>query len=95
MIENSEQKTRLDKMLELCNEYYDSSNEIVRLLQQNKTAEALAIFNTGKQTKFVDDFVKLNQQFRDLEVKSIKQATQKNEGIFSFLDIGVGNWFRV
>jgi len=85
MIENSEQKTRLDKMLELCNEYYDSSNEIVRLLQQNKTAEALAIFNTGKQTKFVDDFVKLNQQFRDLEVKSIKQATQKTKESLVFL----------
>jgi len=85
MIENSEQKNRLDNMLELCNEYYDSSNEIVRLLQQNKTAEALAIFNTGKQTKFVDDFVKLNQQFRDLEVKSIKQATQKTKESLVFL----------
>ena len=84
-IENSEQRTRLDNMLELCNEYYDSSNEIVRLLQQNKTAEALAIFNTGKQTKFVDDFVKLNQQFRDLEVKSIKQATQKTKESLVFL----------
>lgn len=84
-IKNSEQRTRLEKMLELCNEYYDSSNEIVRLLQQNKTAEALAIFNTGKQTKFVDDFVKLNQQFRDLEVKSIKQATQKTKESLVFL----------
>jgi len=85
MIENSEQKNRLDNMLELCNEYYDSSNEIVRLLQQNKTAEALAIFNTGKQTKFVDEFVKVNQQFRDLEVKSIKQATQKTKESLVFL----------
>lgn len=84
-IENSEQRTRLDNMLELCNEYYDSSNEIVRLLQQNKTAEALAIFNTGKQTKFVDEFVKVNQQFRDLEVKSIKQATQKTKESLVFL----------
>ena len=85
MIANSEQRTRLEKMLELCNEYYDSSQEIVRLLQQNKTAEALAIFNTGKQTQFVDEFVKVNQKFRDLEVKSIKQATQKTKESLVFL----------
>lgn len=84
-IENSEQRARLEKMLELCKEYYDGSNEIVRLLQQNKKAEALAIFNTGKQTIFVDEFVKLNQQFRDLEVKSIKQATEKTKESLVFL----------
>ncbi len=78
-IENSEQRTRLERMLELCNEYSESSHQIVRLLQQNKTAESLAIFNTGKQTQFVDEFVKVNQQFRDLEVKSIKQATQRTK----------------
>ncbi|MGB8690771.1 MAG: methyl-accepting chemotaxis protein [Microcoleus sp.] len=85
IVENSEQRARLEKMLELCNEYYDSSNEIVRLLQQNKRAEALAIFNTGKQTKFVDEFVEVNQQFRDLEVKSIKQATQRTKESLVFL----------
>ncbi|XZN99930.1 MAG: methyl-accepting chemotaxis protein [Microcoleus sp.] len=84
-IENSEQRTRLERMLELCNEYYDGSNEIVRLLQQNKIAEALVIFNTGKQTIFVDEFVKVNQQFRDLEVKSIKQATEKTKESLFFL----------
>ncbi|MCZ0904780.1 CHASE3 domain-containing protein, partial [Microcoleus sp. HI-ES] len=72
-IENPEQRIRLDTMLELCKEYYDGSNQIVVLLQQNKRAEALAIFNTGKQTKFVEEFVALNKQFREVEVKAIKQ----------------------
>lgn len=85
IVENSEQRMRLERMLALCDEYYESSNEIVRLLQQNKRAEALAIFNTGKQTKFVDEFVKVNQQFRDLEVKSIKQATEKTKESLVFL----------
>ena len=35
-------------MRELVNEYYDGSNEIVRLLQQNQKEKAIALFNTGK-----------------------------------------------
>ncbi|MEG4029782.1 MULTISPECIES: methyl-accepting chemotaxis protein [unclassified Microcoleus] len=84
-MENPEQKIRLEKMLQLCNEYYDGSNQIVVLLQQNKRAEALAIFNTGKQTKFVDEFVEVNKQFREVEVKAIKQATEKTKQSLVFL----------
>src|SRR6476469_936540 len=79
MIKNPEQKTRLEKMLYLSNEYYDGSSEIVSLLQQNKTAEAVAIFNTGKMTKFVDDFVEVNRQFREIELDLIKQSTKKTK----------------
>ncbi|MFM9268018.1 methyl-accepting chemotaxis protein [Tychonema sp. BBK16] len=85
IIENSEQKTRLEKMLYLCNEYYDNSNEIVSLLQRNKTVEALAIFNTGKQTKFVNEFIELHRQFREFELNSIKQQTKKTKESLVFL----------
>ncbi|MEG4106618.1 methyl-accepting chemotaxis protein [Microcoleus sp. S13_C5] len=84
-IKNPEQRIRLDKMLDLCKEYYEGSNEIVVLLQQNKRAEALAIFNTGKQTKFVNEFVEVNKQFREIEVKAIKQATEKTKQSLVFL----------
>ncbi|MEG4067528.1 methyl-accepting chemotaxis protein [Microcoleus sp. Pol11C2] len=84
-MENPEQRMRLEKMLELCNEYYDGSNEIVALLQKNNRTAALAVFNTGKQTRFVDEFVEVNKQFRAVEVKAIKHATEKTKQSLVFL----------
>lgn len=85
IVQNPEQKERLEKMLQLCNQYYESSNEMTVFLQQNKRAEAVAIFNTGKQTRFVEEFVEVNKQFRDIEVKAIKQATEKTKQSLVFL----------
>src|SRR6476620_1035894 len=84
-IENPEQRVRLENMLQLCNEYYNGSNQIVVLLQQNKKAETLSIFNTGEQTKFVEEFVAINKQFREIEVNAIKQATEKTKQSLVFL----------
>ncbi len=85
IVKNSEQKIRLQRMLELVNEYYDGSSEIVRLYQQNKTAEGLAIFNTGKYTEFVNEFVEVNREFRQTELKMIKEETQVTKAALSFL----------
>ncbi|MEG4804390.1 methyl-accepting chemotaxis protein [Microcoleus sp. ARI1-B5] len=84
-VKNPEQRTRLQRMLELVNEYYDGSNEIVRLFQKNQRAEALALFNTGKYTKFVNEFVEVNREFRETELKIIKQETQMTKEALSFL----------
>ncbi len=85
IIKNPQQRTRLEKMLSLCNNYYDNSNEIVNLLQSNKKTEALAIFNTEKHTKFVDEFVETYQQLRELESDLIKKETQKTKESLIFL----------
>jgi methyl-accepting chemotaxis protein len=85
LIKNPEQKDRLEKMVALVNEYYDGSNEIVNLFQKNRTAEALSIFNTGKYTKFVNEFVNLNREFREIELQYIQQETQKTQESLSFL----------
>ena len=85
ILKNPEQKIRLQRMLELVNNYYDGSSEIVLLYQQNKTAEGLAIFNTGKYTEFVNEFVKVNREFRQTELKMIKEDTQVTKAALSFL----------
>jgi methyl-accepting chemotaxis protein len=85
IIKNPQQKTRLQKMLSLSNEYYNNSNEIVNLLQANKKTEALAIFNTGKHTKFVNEFVETHRQFSELESDLIKQETKKTKDSLIFL----------
>ncbi|PSB28392.1 chemotaxis protein [filamentous cyanobacterium Phorm 46] len=85
IVKNPQQRIRLEKMLELVNDYYDGSNEIVRLFQQNQKTEALALFNTAKYTKFVNEFVELNREFRETELKMIKQETQVTKAALSFL----------
>ncbi|WP_377477910.1 MAG: methyl-accepting chemotaxis protein [Microcoleus anatoxicus] len=85
IIKNPQQKTRLQKMLSLSNEYYKNSNEIVDLLQANKKSEALAIFNTGRHTKLVNEFVEMHRQFRELESDLIKQETKKTKDSLIFL----------
>ncbi|MEG4345379.1 methyl-accepting chemotaxis protein [Microcoleus sp. A003_D6] len=74
IVKDPEQRTRLQRMRELVNQYYDGCNEdIVRLLQQNQTAKAIAVFNTGKYTNFVNEFVQVNQAFRETELKMIQE----------------------
>ncbi|WP_341731464.1 methyl-accepting chemotaxis protein [Microcoleus sp. EPA2] len=85
IIKNPQQKTRLQKMLSLSNEYYKNSNEIVNLLQANKKSEALAIFNTGRHTKLVNEFVEIHRQFSELESDLIKQETKKTKDSLIFL----------
>ncbi len=85
IIKNPQQRTRLQKMLSLCNNYYDNSNEIVNLLQNNKKTEAIAIFNTEKNTNFVNEFVETHRQFRELESELIKKETQRTKDSLIFL----------
>ncbi|PSB52316.1 chemotaxis protein [filamentous cyanobacterium Phorm 6] len=85
IVKDPEQRTRLQRMRELVNQYYDGSNEIVRLLQQNQTAKAIAVFNTGKYTNFVNEFVEVNRAFRETELKMIKEKTQMTKEALSFL----------
>ena len=85
LIKTPEQRTRLERMLALVNEYYEGSNEIVSLLQRNQTASAQAIFNTGNYTNFVNEFVEVNRAFLDVELGSIKRETQITKQSLSFL----------
>jgi methyl-accepting chemotaxis protein len=85
LVKNPEQRNRLEKMVVLVNEYYDGSNEIVDLFQKNRKAEALSIFSTGKYTKFVNEFVNLNREFREIELQYIQRETQKTQESLSFL----------
>lgn len=85
IVKDPSQKTRLYRMRELVNEYYDGSNEIVRLLQQNQKEKAIALFNTGKYTNFVNEFVEVNQVFREAELNIIKEKTQMTKEALHFL----------
>ena len=85
-VKDPEQRTRLQRMRELLNQYYDACNEdIVRLLQQNQTTKAIAVFNTGKYTNFLNNFLKVNGEFRETELSIVKQKTKMTKEALSFL----------
>ncbi|MEP6519167.1 methyl-accepting chemotaxis protein [Microcoleus vaginatus] len=85
-VKDPEQRIRLQRMRQLVNQYYDGCNEeIVRLLQENQTAKALAVFNTGKYTNFLNEFLKVNGEFRETELNIVKQKTKMTKEALSFL----------
>lgn len=86
IVKDPEQRARLQRMRELVNQYYEGCNEdMVRLLQQNQTAKAIAVFNEGKYTNFLNEFLKVNQEFRETELSMVKQKTKMTKEALSFL----------
>jgi methyl-accepting chemotaxis protein len=85
-IQDPEQRIRLQRMRELVKQFYEGCNEdIVRLVLQNQTAKAIAVFNAGKYTKIVNEIVELNREFRETELKMIKEKTKMTKEALSFL----------
>lgn len=53
-VQDPEQRIRLQRMRELVKQYYDGCNEdMVRLVLQNQTATAIAVFNTNKYLSLI------------------------------------------
>src|SRR4028119_1536866 len=68
-VKDPEQRIRLQRMRELVKQYYEGCNEdIVRLVVQNQTATAIAVFNTDKYKNVVNEFLKVNREFRETEL---------------------------
>ena len=86
IVKDPEQRIRLQRMRELVNQYYEGGNEdMIRLLQQNQTAKAIAVFNKGKYTNFLNEFLKVNREFRETELSMVKQKTKMTKEALSFL----------
>jgi CHASE3 domain sensor protein len=85
-VQDPEQRIRLQRMRELVKQYYEGCNEdIVRLMLQNQTAAAIAVFNTDKYKKVVNEFLKVNREFRETELNLVNQKTKMTKEALSFL----------
>lgn len=85
-IQDPEQRIRLQRMRELVKQYYDGCNEdIVRLVLQNQTAKAIAVFNTYKYKNVVNEFLKVNREFRETELNLVNQKTKMTKEALSVL----------
>ena len=85
LLKQSEQVERLNKMLELINEYSEISDQMIDLVKQNKKNEAIALFSTGKATNFVKNFDQLSIAFREHEQKLMKVETNQAKEALSLL----------
>jgi len=85
-VKDPEQRIRLQRMRELVKQYYEGCNEeIVRLVQQNQTATAIAVFNTDKYKNVVNEFLKVNREFRETELNLVNEKTKLTKEALSFL----------
>ena len=85
-VQYPEQRIRLQRMRQLVKQYYEGCNEdIVRLVLQNQTAAAIAVFNTDKYKKVVNEFLKVNREFRETELNLVNQKTKMTKEALSFL----------
>ena len=85
-VKDPEQRIRLQRMRGLVKQYYDGCNEdIVRLVLQNQTATAIAVFNTDKYKNLVNEFLKVNREFRQTELNLVNQKTKITKEALSFL----------
>jgi len=85
-VQDPEQRIRLQRMRELVKQYYEGCNEeMVRLVLQNQTATAIAVFNTDKYKKVVNEFLKVNREFRETELNLVNQKTKITKEALSFL----------
>jgi CHASE3 domain sensor protein len=88
-IKVDEQKQRINRMIDLVNEYYEGSNDLFRLVRQGKQGEALGIFNTGKYTRFVEEFDGLTDQFNKHERDRLQKETIAAKESLTFLRLSL------
>ena len=85
-VKDPEQRIRLQRMRGLVKQYYEGCNEdIVRLVVQNQTATAIAVFNTNKYKKVVNEFLEVNREFRETELNVVNQKTKMTKEALSVL----------
>ncbi len=85
LVKLSEQKERLDKMLVAINGYHDFASEMIRLINQGKQADAVALFKTRNGAKYVEEFDRLSGEFTKTEEELLGRQMTQTEGSLSFL----------
>ncbi len=92
LIIHPEQKERLKEMQELVKEHESHGRILINLINQGKQKQAIAIFTSGKGTKFVEDFDRLTKEFeevqRDLLEEKSSQAKESLNSLLTALILG-------
>lgn len=87
-----EQRQRFQQMKEIAKNYNQHQNQLVSLLGQGKRKEALELFKTGIGSKLLLDFLTLNSEFNNTEIKRLNtenlQARNTLQNAINLLVLG-------
>ncbi|WP_338023068.1 methyl-accepting chemotaxis protein [Argonema galeatum] len=89
-IKNAQQKQRLKEMILFKTEYDRYAQNLINLVKQGKTAQALSIFRTGQGQKFVDKLRNLSAEFNTAEKGILNAATAEAKTLLNSLIAAVG-----
>jgi len=84
-IKNAEQKQRLKEIIRLTIEYDRYSENLINLVKQGKTAQALSILRAGEGQQFVDKFRNLSTEFNTAEKGILNGATTEAKTLLNNL----------
>lgn len=89
IIEDSGQRQRNEEMLVLQEQYEEFSQQLITLVNQNKSTEALALLKTGEGQKYIQRFVELSQEFNEVEEEILNEATAEAQKAINSLAVAL------
>ncbi|MDY6804643.1 MAG: methyl-accepting chemotaxis protein [Cyanobacteriota bacterium] len=84
-IVREDQKSRLDRMMEVKNNFDRFAQQVIQLVEVGNQEEAIARFNTGSGKDFVEGFERLSNEFSQAEQTLLKEETQETKNNLSAL----------
>jgi methyl-accepting chemotaxis protein len=74
-IQDLGQRQRNEEMLALQQQYDDFSQQLITLVKDNKSRQAIDLLKTGEGKNYIQSFVELSREFNDAEEDILNQAT--------------------
>lgn len=84
-----EQQDRLDRMIELIQQYDEGSRMLLQLVKDGKREEAIVIVQQGDLTKLVEEFDQVSHEFLQQERTLLTEETERNRAALESLIIAL------
>ncbi|MCT7991953.1 methyl-accepting chemotaxis protein [Laspinema olomoucense] len=88
-LQDFKQLQRTEEIIQNQKQYYNFSQKIITLVNQNKLPEAMALFKTGEGQKYIDNFIELSGEFNEAEEDILNKATAEAKNAINSLTIAL------
>ncbi|MCT7974404.1 methyl-accepting chemotaxis protein [Laspinema olomoucense] len=88
-LQDFKQLQRTEEIIQNQKQYYNFSQKIITLVNQNKLPEAMALFKTGEGQKYIDNFIELSGEFNEAEEDILNEATAEAKNAINSLTIAL------
>jgi len=79
LVRMSDQKQRLEEIVQLNEEFNNFASNFFRLVDSNKQPEAVALFKTGRGKEIIQKFAKASQEFTEKELMVLAEEAMQTE----------------